>query len=124
MGMNADQARIDPKRLASEEALDASVARHLVEAGDLADVVRPINAYFSGTSPEIDRLNADAATMGWRTVRVGDPDEHGILLLWLERPQAVTPDALAALRNDALKIEAFYEVEYDAWDTPVETKRE
>jgi hypothetical protein len=118
-----DRPNIDPKRLAVEEATDAAVVRQLNDAGDLADVVRPINVYFFGTPLNVERIKDDAPTMGWRVVRVGDPGEDGMALLWLERQQAVTSTALAKLRNDALTIEASYQVDYDGWETPVESER-
>ena len=116
--MGLDQVPITAERLAKEEMSDAEVVSALRDAGDAPNIVRPVSVYFAGEDAPINRLKGDAIAFGWRLVDVSDAD--GKLYLWLEREQSTTPEDLARLRQDTLRMEAHYKVKYDGWETSVE----
>ena len=116
MGLN--QVPIAAERLAKEEMSDAEIVRALRDAGDIPNTVRTVSVYFAGEDGPINRLKGDAISLGWRLVDVSDAD--GTLYLWLEREQSTTPEDLARLRQDTLRMEAHYKVKYDGWETSVE----
>jgi len=111
---------IDPARLAEELAADHDVVRALRENGDLAEIVRPVDAHFEGDGKAMARIELAAEELGWRVVELVE-EEDGLLTLWLQRDQMTTDDALRALTEDALRIEAAYGVTYDGWGTVAET---
>ena len=110
-----------PARLAEELAADEDVVRALRENGDVAEVVRPVDAHFEGDADAISRIEDDAEQLGWRVVDVTEEDE-GQATLWLQRNQTTTDSALRGLTEDALRIEATYGVDYDGWGTVAETE--
>ena len=118
LSMGLDQVPITAERLAKEEMSDAEVVSALRDAGDAPNIVRPVSVYFAGEDAPINRLKGDAIALGWRLVDVSDAD--GKLYLWLEREQSTTPEDLARLRQDTLRMEAHYKVKYDGWETSVE----
>ena len=118
LSMGLDQVPITAERLAKEEMSDAEVVSALRDAGDAPKIVRPVSVYFAGEDAPINRLKGDAIALGWRLVDVSDAD--GKLYLWLEREQSTTPEDLARLRQDTLRMEAHYKVKYDGWETSVE----
>lgn len=112
---------VDPARLAEELAADEDVIRALRENGDVAEVVRPVDAHFEGDADAISRIEDDAEQLGWRVVEVTEEDD-GQATLWLQRNQTTTDSALRGLTEDALRIEAIYGVDYDGWGTVAETE--
>lgn len=116
--MGLDQVPIAADRLAEEEMSDAAVVSALMDAGDVPNIVRRVSVYFAGENTPINRLKGDAISLGWRLVDVSDDD--GKFYLWLEREQSTTPEDLARLREDTLRMEAHYKVKYDGWETSVE----
>ncbi|MET0377150.1 MAG: ribonuclease E inhibitor RraB [Rhizorhabdus sp.] len=106
----------DPARLAEELAADADVVRELRDNGDVPDIVRPVDAHFVGEPATIAVLEGEVEALGWTIVEV-NLEEDGYVTLWLQREQATTDAALRALTEDALRIEAAYDVNYDGWGT-------
>lgn len=119
--MGSDHVPVSAERLAKEEASDAQVVDALKQAGDVPTIVRTVSAYFVGQDGPINNLKGDVDALGWRLVSVSGPEQDGTFYLWLEREQSTRPEDLARLREDALRIEANYDVEYDGWETSAET---
>lgn len=117
--MSLNQVPIAAERLAKEEMSDAEIVSALRDAGDVPNTLRTVSVYFAGEDGPINRLKADAISLGWRLVDVSDAD--GTLYLWLEREQSITPEDLTRLRQDTLRMETHYKVKYDGWETSVET---
>lgn len=110
----------DPDRLAEELAADADVVQALRDNGDVAEIVRLVDAHFVGEAEEIGRLEDEIEALGWTIVEV-TPEEDGFVTLSVQRRQAATDDALRSLTEDALRIEAAYAVSYDGWGTVAES---
>lgn len=110
----------DPDRLAEELAADADVVRALRDNGDVAEIIRPVDAHFVGETGAIGRLEDEIESLGWTIVEVS-PEEDGFVTLSVQRRQPATDDALRSLTEDALRIEAAYAVSYDGWGTVAES---
>jgi regulator of RNase E activity RraB len=119
MSKSLSDLPFDPDRLAEEIEADAEVVRALRDNGDVAEIVRPVDAHFVGEGEAIERLEEEIEDLGWTIVEV-TPEDDGYVTLWVQRAQTTTDEALRALTEDALRIEAAYQVSYDGWGTVAE----
>ena len=110
----------DAERLAEELAADADVVRALRDNGDAAEIIRPVDVHFVGEAEAIERLEDEIEDLGWTIVEIVSEDD-GYVTLSVQREQATTDDALRALTEDALRIEAAYGISYDGWGTAAES---
>lgn len=110
----------DADRLAEELAADADVVRALRDNGDVAEIIRPVDVHFVGEAELIERLEDEIEDLGWTIVEMV-PEDDGYVTLSVQREQATTDDALRALTEDALRIEAAYDISYDGWGTAAES---
>ncbi len=122
--MSLEQAPIDPQRLAEEETRDADLVREFAKNGDVAETKRPISAYFLVQRDKLAQIKREVVAAGWRVVSASAPDKQGVIYLNIERVQALTPGDLAQLRNDALKIESYFQADYDGWEASVEARED
>uniref|UniRef100_UPI0035CB854F ribonuclease E inhibitor RraB n=1 Tax=uncultured Sphingomonas sp. TaxID=158754 RepID=UPI0035CB854F len=111
---------VDPARLEEETAADAEVLASLRENGDRPDIVRPVDVSFRGTEPALDRLEEDAAELGFEILD-REEDEEGEISLFLGCEQTSDDAAIRALTLKCLQIELIYDVEYDGWGCTAET---
>jgi len=123
MSKSLSDLPFDPDRLAEEIEADAEVVRALRDNGDVAEIVRPVDAHFVGEGEAIERLEEEIEDLGWTIVEV-TPEDDGYVTLWVQRAQTTTDEALRALTEDALRIEAAYQVSYDGWGTVAEQSGE
>ena len=110
----------DADRLAEELAADAEVVRALRDNGDVAEIIRPVDVHFVGEAEAIERLEEAAEALGWTIIDL-IPEDDGFATLSVQRRQTTTDEALRALTEDALRIEAAYAVSYDGWGTAAES---
>ena len=110
----------DADRLAEELAADAEVVRALRDNGDVAEIIRPVDVHFVGEAEAIERLEEAAEALGWTIIDL-IPEDGGFATLSVQRRQTTTDEALRALTEDALRIEAAYAVSYDGWGTAAES---
>ena len=110
----------DADRLAEELAADAEVVRALRDNGDVAEIIRPVDVHFVGEAEAIERLEEAAEALGWTIIDLV-PEDDGYATLSVQRQQTTTDEALRALTEDALRIEAAYAVSYDGWGTAAES---
>jgi regulator of RNase E activity RraB len=107
---------VDPERVEAELAADADVLRSLAENGNVPTVVRPVDVRFTGSVDAVALLEKQIISRGWRVVqRVGLED--GGQALDVQRDQTTDAQAIRALTEDSLSIEADYGVHYDGWGT-------
>ena len=105
---------VSPERLAEEWAADKDVLASLRENGDIAEIVRPVDVSFRGDDKALDRLEQNAAELGF-TVIEREEDEDGEMSLFLGCEQAADEASIKALTLRCLQIELLYDVEYDGW---------
>ena len=110
---------VSPQRLAEEWAADKDVLASLAENGDVATIVRPVDVSFRGDDEALDKLEQDAAELGFEVIE-REEDEDGEICLFLGREQAADETAIRALTLKCLQIELAYDVEYDGWGCPAE----
>jgi regulator of RNase E activity RraB len=110
---------VDPARLEEEWAADKDVLASLRENGDRPEIVRAVDVSFSGSEPALDRLEEDAAELGFQVLD-REEDEAGEISLFLGCEQTSDDDAIKALTRKCLQIELIYDVEYDGWGCTAE----
>lgn len=110
---------VSPQRLAAEWAADKDVLASLAENGDIATIVRPVDVSFRGDDDALDKLEQDAAELGFEVIE-REEDEDGKICLFLGREQAADETAIRALTLRCLQIELAYDVEYDGWGCTAE----
>ena len=110
---------VSPERLAEEWAADKDVLASLRENGDIAEIVRPVDVSFRGDDKALDRLEQNAAELGF-TVIEREEDEDGEMSLFLGCEQAADEASIKALTLRCLQIELLYDVEYDGWGCTAE----
>ena len=110
---------VSPARLAEEWAADKDVLASLREAGDRPEIVRPVDVSFRGDDAALDKLEGDAAELGFEVIE-REEDEDGEMCLFLGREQAADDTAIKALTKLCLQIELAYDVEYDGWGCTAE----
>ena len=110
---------VSPARLAEEWAADKDVLASLREAGDRPEIVRPVDVSFRGDDAALDKLEGDAAELGFEVIE-REEDEDGEMCLFLGREQAADDAAIKALTLKCLQIELAYDVEYDGWGCTAE----
>ena len=112
----ASSPSMDANRLEAMRASDLEVLLSLRQHGDVSSIVRPIDVRFVGAKAAIIALEKDAAALGW-TVIGRETMEDGNEALDVQRSQTTDEAAIQKLTQDALKIEASYDVQYDGWGT-------
>ena len=110
---------VSPARLEEEWAADKDVLASLRENGDRAEIVRPVDVSFRGDDDALDKLEQDAAELGFEVIE-REEDEDGEVCLFLGREQAADDESIKALTLKCLQIELAYEVEYDGWGCTAE----
>lgn len=110
---------VSPARLEEEWAADKDVLASLRENGDRAEIVRPVDVSFSGPEDALDKLEEDAAELGFEPIE-REQDEDGGWTLFLGREQAADEASIRALTRLCLQIELAYDVEYDGWGCTAE----
>lgn len=110
---------ISPARLEEEWAADKDVLASLRENGDRPEIVRAVDVSFSGAEPALDRLEEDAAELGFEVLD-REEDEAGELSLFLGCEQTSDDAAIKALTRKCLQIELIYDVAYDGWGCTAE----
>lgn len=112
---------VDPARVEVELAADADVLRSLKQNCDEPTVIRPVDIRFVGSTDDIATAEKAIGLMGWRIIqRV--PMGAGEEALDVQRDQTTDPEAIRALTETALGLEAKFHVKYDGWGT-VATER-
>lgn len=110
---------VSTARLEEEWAADKDVLASLRENGDRAEIVRPVDVSFSGSEDALDKLEGDAAELGFEPIE-REQDEEGGWTLFLGREQAADEASIRALTRLCLQIELAYDVEYDGWGCTAE----
>lgn len=110
---------VSPTRLAEEWAADKDVLASLAENGDIAAIVRPVDVSFRGDDDALDKLEQDAAELGFDVIE-REEDDEGEMCLFLMREQAADEASIKALTLKCLQIELAYDVEYDGWGCTAE----
>lgn len=110
---------VSPRRLAEEWAADQDVLASLAANGDLAHRVRAVDVSFRGDDDALDKLEQDAAELGFEVIE-REEDEDGEMCLFLMREQTADEAAIKALTRLCLQIELAYDVEYDGWGCTAE----
>lgn len=110
---------VSPERLAEEWAADRDVLASLAENGDIAAIVRPVDVSFRGDDDALDKLEQDAAELGFDVIE-REEDEDGETCLFLGCEQAADEAAVKALTRLCLQIALAYDVEYDGWGCTAE----
>ncbi|GGA57344.1 ribonuclease E inhibitor RraB [Sphingomonas psychrolutea] len=110
---------VSPARLEEEWAADKDVLASLRENGDRAEIVRPVDVSFRGDDEALDKLEEEAAELGFEVIE-REEDEDGEVCLFLSREQTTDDAAIKGLTKLCLQIELAYEVEYDGWGCTAE----
>lgn len=110
---------VSPARLAEEWAADTEVLASLRDAGDRPEIVRAVDVSFRGDDDVLDKLEGDAAELGFEVIE-REEDEEGEMCLFLGRQQTADDDAIKALTLKCLQIAMAYDVEYDGWGCTAE----
>jgi hypothetical protein len=121
LAIGSAQMPIDSQRLADTVASADLVIKQLRDYGDVAEIVRPVEAYFYGPPSAIARLEGDLTDLGWKLVDRA-PTEDAQDGLTIARDQTTDHEALVHFSEDALRIEVDYGVEYDGWQSSVEKR--
>ncbi|MEZ0133243.1 MULTISPECIES: ribonuclease E inhibitor RraB [Novosphingobium] len=119
--VGAQLPSIDPACVEAELAADGDVLRSLNENGDKPFIIRPVDVRFTGSTQEIKALQKAISSLGWRIVQCVTIDT-GEKALDVQRDQTTDRDAIRALTETALRLEAKFNVKYDGWGT-VATQR-
>lgn len=110
---------VSPARLEEEWAADKDVLASLRENGDRAEIVRPVDVSFRGDDEALDKLEEEAAELGFEVIE-REEDEDGEVCLFLMREQTTDDVAIKGLTKLCLQIEQAYDVEYDGWGCTAE----
>ena len=110
---------VSPARLAEEWAADKDVLASLRDAGDRPEIVRAVDVSFRGEDDALDKLEGDAAKLGFEVIE-REEDEEGDMCLFLGREQTADDAAIKALTLKCLQIALAYDVEYDGWGCTAE----
>ena len=110
---------VSPQRLAEEWAADKDVLASLRDAGDRPEIVRAVDVSFRGDDDALDKLEGDAAELGFEVIE-REEDEEGDMCLFLGREQTADDTAIKALTLKCLQIALAYDVEYDGWGCTAE----
>lgn len=110
---------VSPARLEEEWAADRDVLASLAENGDVATIVRPVDVSFRGDEAALDKLEEDAAELGFAVIE-REEDDEGEPCLFLVRDSAADEASIKALTHLCLRIELAYDVEYDGWGCTAE----
>ena len=110
---------VSPARLEEEWAADKDVLASLRENGDRSEIVRPVDVSFRGDDEALDKLEDEAAELGFEVIE-REEDEDGEVCLFLMREQTTDDAAIKGLTKLCLQIEQAYDVEYDGWGCTAE----
>ncbi|WP_404370525.1 ribonuclease E inhibitor RraB [Sphingomonas sp. MMS24-J45] len=110
---------VSPARLEEEWAADKDVLQSLRDAGDRAEIVRPVDVSFRGDDEALDRLEEEAGSLGFDVIE-REEDEEGDMCLFLMRAQTTDDAAIKGLTKLCQQIAQAYDVEYDGWGCTAE----